>query len=95
MARGSILYPNGNPAKRDAARLSLENTGVHPVETFALRHLGKAGGWTAEHIGPARWRLNGVEVDRLLLVTIGFHVRTGRELPVEWLAKTAPRRAAA
>lgn len=64
------------------------------VERFACRHLEKAG-YRIKHLGPMRWRLNGVEVDRLLLVTMCFHVRTGLELPAAWLTKTAPAKAAA
>ena len=64
---------------------------LHPAEAHA-RHSLHAGGYRIEHLGPARWRLNGVEVDRTLFVTMGFHVRTRAPLPPEWLAKAGAAR---
>lgn len=87
MSTAAVFRPTspGTVARIEAHRTKAEGA-IHPVETYVLKTLGKAGGWTAEHIGPAKWRLNGVEIDRLLLVTIGFHVRTGKPLPEQWLA---------
>jgi hypothetical protein len=92
--RLSVLYPAGSAAKV-LARREIAAAAVHPVEAHVMKTLAKAGGWTVERIGAARWRLNGVEVDRLLLAEIGVAVRTGKELPVRWFAKATPRKAAA
>lgn len=92
--RPSMLYSAGSSARAQARR-AIATADIHPVETHVLRTLTRAGGWVAEHIDVGRWRLNGIEIDRLLFVTIGFHVRTGKPLPDEWLAKVSPERAAA
>jgi hypothetical protein len=84
MIKEPVAAPTPPKAQAPAAEL-------HPAEAHARQSLN-AGGYQIEHLGEARWKLNGVEVNRVLFVTMGYHVRTKTPLPQEWLAKAGGAR---
>lgn len=54
-----------------------------------------AKGYVVEHIERAVWKVNGITIDRVLFVELGYAVRTDRALPPAWLSKLAAQGVAA
>lgn len=52
-------------------------------------------GHVVEHLERAVWKVDGITIDRVLFVELGYAVRTGRDLPAQWLAKVAAHGVAA
>lgn len=82
LAKAQPQTPKPSPPKPAAPAAE-----VHPAEAHA-RHTLTQAGYKIAQLGEARWDVNGVEIDRTLFVTLGYHVRTKQPLPPEWLKKT-------